>query len=294
MNKRYLFPLSCAVIAAVLTALLLWPEQEKAPAVRPTRPGTVQTAPTAPVQTRPAAPAETTGPVQTLPSEPQQTEPAEPEQTVPAWTEPEQTFPVWTEPESTEPPVYDTIPFPVELEGGMLTVRSIFTYSGMNPDADWAFGENIAGIQLTNTSDEYLRRAEITAVLADGTVLTFLAEELPPGKTVMAFSQEHQLLADPDSCEDIYGDAEFIAGDAAASGLVQLEVAGTEITLKNVSGRDLNDLNVICHGLLDDSCFGGTAYRYTIPSLRAGESTVIHAADCLLGMAEVVRVELDA
>lgn len=288
MDKRYLFPLSCGVIAAVLTALLLWPDRERSPTPQATRPGavTVQTVPTVPEQlpiTGPAEttlPQETTRPVQTRPSEPELTEPAEP------------THPVYTEPEPTEPPVYDTIPFPVELEGGRLTVRSIFTYSGMDPDADWAFGESIAGIQLTNTSDEYLRSAEITAILADGAVLTFRAEDVPAGKTVMAFAQEYKLLADPDSCEDIYGDAEFIAGDPLASDLVELRTDGTEITLKNVSGRDLTNLNVTCHGLLDESLFGGTAYHYTIASLPAGGSTVIHALDCLLGMAEVVRVEM--
>lgn len=288
MDKRYLFPLSCGVIAAVLTALLLWPDRERPPTPQATRPGAaaVQTVPTVPEQppiTSPAEtalPQETTRPVQTRPSEPELTEPSEP------------THPVYTEPEPTEPPVYDTIPFPVELEDGKLTVRSIFTYSGMDPDADWTFGESIAGIQLTNTSDEYLRSAEITAILADGAVLTFRAEDVPAGRTVMAFAQEHRLLADPDSCEDIYGDAEFIAGDSLASDLVELRTAGTEITLKNVSGRDLTNLNVTCHGLLDESLFGGTAYHYTIASLPAGGSTVIHAVDCLLGMAEVVRVEM--
>ena len=290
MDKRYLFPLSCGVIAAVLTVLLLWPDRERPLTPQATRPGavTVQTVPTVPEQPTVTGPAETTPPEET--TLPVQTRPTAPEQTEPAQSEP--TRPVYTEPEPTEPPVYDTIPFPVELEDGMLTVRSIFTYSGMDPDADWAFGESIAGIQLTNTSDEYLRSAEITAILADGAVLTFRAEDVPAGKTVMAFAQEHKLLADPDSCEDIYGDAEFIAGDPLASDLVELRTAGTEITLKNVSGRDLTNLNVTCHGLLDESLFGGTAYHYTIASLPAGGSTVIHAADCLLGMAEVVRVEM--
>lgn len=290
MDKRYLFPLSCGVIAAVLTAFLLWPDRERPPTPQATRPGavTVQTVPSVPDQPPVTGPAETTAPEET--TLPAQTRPTAPELTEPKVSDP--TRPIYTEPEFTEPPVYDTIPFPVELEGGKLTVRSIFTYSGMDPDADWAFGESIAGIQLTNTSDEYLRSAEVTAILADGAVLTFRAEDVPAGKTVMAFAQEHKLLADPDSCEDIYGEAEFIAGDPLASELVELRTAGTEITLKNVSGRDLTNLNVTCHGLLDESLFGGTAYHYTIASLPAGGSTVIHAVDCLLGMAEVVRVEM--
>ena len=60
--------------------------------------------------------------------------------------------------------------------------------------------------------------------------------------------------------------------------------------MKNVSGRDLTNLNVICHGLLDGSLFGGTTYHYNVSSLPAGTSAVVYAVDCYLGMTEVVRI----
>ena len=248
-------------------------------------------APTAPaVQTRPA---ETQGTEPILPTEPVETVPpvtTEPPAVI--QTQPAGTRPAETEPEQTVAPTEAPEIFPVLLEDGMLTVQSIFQFSGMNPDADLQFGENIAGLQLVNTSDRHLTVAELAAVLEDGTILSFRAEDVAPGMTVMAFSLEHGSMGDWDRCVEVYGYAEFEEGDPLRSDLVEIQVEGVEITVKNVSGMDLTNLDIICHGLLDGSAFGGSAYTYRITSLASGGSTTVHAMDCILGMTQVTRVEL--
>ena len=269
-----------AAAAAILAAVLMRGPEEKPPTVsgpagtRP--PVTVQTVPTEPPEMTETTAPETTAP--TVQTEPEQTEegifPTEPEQTAP-----------------TEPP--ETIPelFPMELEGGCLTVHSLFPYSGMNPDAGLEFGENIAGLQLTNTSDEHISLAELTAVLDDGTELCFRVEDLPPGMSAMLFEPEGRTLDGDRYCVDLYGFAEF-EEDPLQSELVAVSVDGIAVTVYNVSGRDLTDLRVACHGLLDGSCFGGITYIYDVASLPAGAVTVINAVDCILGEARVVRVEI--
>lgn len=269
-----------AAAAAILAAVLMRGPEEKPPTVsgpagtRP--PVTVQTVPTEPPEMTETTAPETTAP--TVQTEPEQTEegifPTEPEQTAP-----------------TEPP--ETIPelFPMELEGGCLTVHSLFPYSGMNPDAGLEFGENIAGLQLTNTSDEHISLAELTAVLDDGTELCFRVEDLPPGMSAMLFEPEGRTLDGDRYCVDLYGFAEF-EEDPLQSELVAVSVDGIAVTVYNVSGRDLTDLRVACHGLLDGSCFGGITYIYDVASLPAGAVTVIQAVDCILGEARVVRVEI--
>ena len=255
-------------------------------------PRTTQTpdAPTVPaVQTRPA---ETQGTEPILPTEPVETVPpvtTEPPATI--QTQPAGTRPAETEPEQTVAPTEAPEIFPVLLEDGMLTVQSMFQFSGMNPDADLQFGENIAGLQMVNTSDRHLTVAELAAVLEDGTILSFRAEDVAPGMTVMAFSLEHGSVEDPDRCVEVYGYAEFEEGDPLSSDLVEIQVEGVEITVKNVSGMDLTNLDIICHGLLDGSAFGGRAYTYRITSLASGGSTTVHALDCILGMTQVTRVE---
>ena len=267
--------------AAVLAALLLGGPGEKAPTLSGQQPAVTRPPVTEPVQTGPSEPVETAVPETTQP---------------PIWTEPEQTaaetFP--TEPAQTVPaePTEEPLPelFPMELDG--LTVHAMFPYSGMNPDAGLEFGEEIAGLQVTNTSDRHLELAELTAVLDDGTELIFRVEELPAGMSAMIFEPENRTLPEGWRCAELDGFAEFREEDPIPSGLVTVSAEGIAITVQNVSGVDLTDLRVICHGLLDGSCFGGTIYTYEIPSLSAGESTVIQAVDCILGMAQAVRVEL--
>ena len=278
MAKKKLVLIALGAAVLILAAALL------------PRTGQTPDAPTAPaVQTQPA---ETQGTEPILPTEPVETVPpvtTEPPAVI--QTQPAGTRPVETEPEQTVAPTEAPEIFPVLLEDGMLTVQSMFQFSGMNPDADLQFGENIAGLQLVNTSDRHLTVAELAAVLEDGTILSFRAEDVAPGMTVMAFSLEHGSVEDPDRCVEVYGYAEFEEGDPLRSDLVGIQVEGVEITVKNVSGMDLTNLDIICHGLLDGSAFGGRAYTYRITSLASGGSTTVYALDCILGMTQVTRVE---
>ena len=285
MKKTQLLAAAGAVaaVAAILAAVLLGDREEKPPMVS----GPAGTRPPVTVQTAPTLPPETTElPESTAPETIAPTVQTEPEQTeeVTFPTAPEQTAP--TEPTETVPEL-----FPMELEGGRLTAHSLFPYSGMNPDANLAFGEDIAGLQLTNTSDEHMALAELTAVLEDGTELCFRVEDLPPGMSAMVFDPAQTALAGDLSCVDLYGFAEF-EEDPMQPELVAVSIDGIAITLKNVSGRDLTDLRIACHGLLDGSCFGGTTYIYDVASLPAGAVTVINAVDCILGETRVVRVEI--
>ena len=281
-KKLVFITLGAAVLALILAAVLL-PRNDRTPET-----------PTAPaVQTRPN---ESQMPTQDIPTEPALTEPAEtePSETTSAVTA-APTEALETEPAETEPTAAHTEApeiFPVLLEDGMLTVQSIFQYSGVNPDAALEFGENIAGLQLVNTSDLHLTVAELAAVLDDGTVLTFLVEDVAPGMTVMAFSPDQGTLDDPDRCVEVYGYAEFEDGAPLGGDLVRIRVDGMAVTVTNVSGMDLADIDIICHGLLDGSSFGGKAYTYRITSLSSGESTTIYAVDCILGVVQVTRVEL--
>lgn len=301
MNKKKLLLIlgTCAVVLAIVL-IVLQPEQGNGQtitgAVASSTSGSQTTEPllreTEPGNKMPGeTDADETAPTEAEPgqSQPDDSDPWEPESEP---TEPEQSRPVYTEPEQTEPPTYDTVAFPLELEGGRLTVQSLFQFSGMNPDMGNAEGENIAGLQITNTSDEHLRNAEITAVLADGTGLNFRIQDLPAGMSAMVFALDNEPVANVEACEDLYGWAEFEAADACRADLVEITTNGMEITVRNVSGGPLKNLNVYCHSMLDGSCFGGVTYCYTIDSLSAGQSAAVFAWECILGQAQVVRVEL--
>lgn len=198
----------------------------------------------------------------------------------------------------TEAPAPDTEPekgiqFPVSLENGALELTLLFQYSGINPDCGFQEGSNIAAIELSNTSASYLAQADLALTLADGTVLNFAVTEVPAGRTVMAFCTDNLSVSASPVVTDIACTAKFADPDVSAGGKLTTSVEGVTVTVTNTSGEDLNNIVVYCRNLFDQDFFGGVTYQYTINELPAGESTTVEAWDCILGIAEVVRVAVD-
>lgn len=185
----------------------------------------------------------------------------------------------------------DSVPFPVSLEEGRLEILSVFPFEGINPDAGNRAGKDTAALTLKNASDVHLEAACVTVTLADGTEHCFQIRELPPGKSVMAFCTENMQLPDGYACAKI--DAVCSFAEAALEEGITLSVEGTQITLTNVSGEDMENVVVYCRDVLDETYFGGMAYLYTIDRISAGESTTVTASDSLMGVIEVVRIAVD-
>lgn len=94
-----------------------------------------------------------------------------------------------TNEEETEPSEEtDTgLEFPYLLDDDKIQIDSLFQYSGINMDAQNEECEDVASLQLKNNSDQYLEKAEISVELTDGTAFSFEVEDIPAGKSVMAF-----------------------------------------------------------------------------------------------------------
>ena len=206
-------------------------------------------------------------------------------------TDPEQTS---ESTEATTPvqPAPVVLEMPYTLEDGKLMVEAIFELDGLNPDCDNAEAVGVVGIQLKNTSQEHLCSLELYLTAPDGTVVKFVAADIPSGKTVMVFSQENLSMEGEPACTKIECSAVFEAESPLMTEQVVISVDGTEITVKNVSGEDLTQITVHCHSVLADSYYGGITYHYIIDSLPAGESATVTAWDCILGMTDVVRIDI--
>lgn len=190
-----------------------------------------------------------------------------------------------------EPPVAvtDWVSFPLELEDG-LRIDSMIQFDGINPDCGNENASNAAAIVLTNVSATHLSRAEITVVTDDGKLLRFVISELPAGKSVMAFATDNAALSKDAACGNVTCEAEFDPDASMREEDVAVSVTGTHITLENKSGGELTNLVVYCHCTLGDQYFGGITYTYTVNHLAAGETAELDAVDCILGLAEVVRI----
>lgn len=208
------------------------------------------------------------------------------EQTAP----PEETAAVQSQTQAQEQPAADEgVALPMQLEDGKLTLEMLFQYSGLNPDCGNQEGENVAAVQLTNSSSEYLQEAKLCLTAQDGTLLNFYVTDVPAGETVMAFCVDNLSVEANPACAAVSCQAVFTQADASAGGKVSVSAEGVVITVNNVSGEDLSNVVVYCRSVLGEEYFGGVTYAYTIENLPAGETAVVEAWDCILGMAEVVR-----
>ena len=195
-----------------------------------------------------------------------------------------------TKPQQEQSPISEQIVFPLRLSDGMLEIESMLQFDGLNPDCGNKDGKNIAAIMLKNLSEAYLCRADIQMKSSDGKLLRFVITDLPAGATVIAFSVDHL----SSSIDTFYGDpvcdAVFDTNPPDWDAQVSVSVDGTCITLRNNTDQPIGKIVVYCHGTMGDQLFGGITYSYTVNNLIAGGTATLDAVECILGLAEVVRI----
>ena len=187
----------------------------------------------------------------------------------------------------------DAVTFPLIIEEGKLEIESIIQYDGLNPDCGNQEGNDIAAITVRNVSDVYLESAEISMSTNNGNILTFVITDLPAGEAVFAFSQENTSVKADTVYGDVICEASFDADANMSQDQISVTVDGTVITLQNKTNESLSNIVVYCHSTLGDQFFGGITYTYSIETLPANGSAEVDALDCILGLAEVVRISVD-
>lgn len=194
----------------------------------------------------------------------------------------------------TEPqPVVNTIAFPIALENGKLEIESLFSYTGLNPDADNADVSDSAAIVLVNRSGEYMAEARITMVLTNGDVANFVATDLPAGKRVMVFCADGAAADNDTGCVEVHCEAVFDPDASMEAERIAVSVDGMTVTVENLTGNEIPELVIYCRCPLGEEYFGGITYQYQVNSLPANGTATVDAWDCVLGMAEVVRIEIN-
>lgn len=180
--------------------------------------------------------------------------------------------------------------FPYTIEEDKLTVDSFFQFTGPNPDCNDEEGEDISSIQLTNHSGKYLEKADITLNLADGTEYLFHIEEIPDGKTVLAFDASNQSYQNTSGVADI--DVQTLFADNVSLKEESVSISNEEgtVTLKNISGEDLKNLTVKYHCEMDGTYYGGHCNEQLVENLPAGESIELDTSECYFGDAAVVSI----
>ena len=181
------------------------------------------------------------------------------------------------------------LPFPYSVDG--LEVKSLFSSDIMNPDGGFEMGTQLASLELTNTSGQYLVSARIHVTLTDGTEYLFQVQDLPDGGSVLAFSPDNALYDGAVPCASISAETEYTGGGQLMEESLSVSVDGTAVTLTNLTDQDMEPVTVICHETVDESgFFGGTSYSYETETIPAGGSVTVEAIDCMIGIPAVVRI----
>lgn len=181
---------------------------------------------------------------------------------------------------------------PMELGDGLL-LKSLFSSDVMNPDCGNSYGCDIATAELTNNSDRVIESAKIEVELSDGSTMIFCLAYIPAGKTVWAFSVDNDVLKSELFVTDVACTVRFADALDLCEENVTVSVNEYSVVLNNKTSNVIADAAVCCHCVVDDIYFGGTVFTYNSGELAAYSGTIIEAADCMLGTAEVVHIEIN-
>ncbi len=174
-------------------------------------------------------------------------------------------------------------------ESEHLVLGSLYTSSILNPDGGNVYAEDVASIEVVNTSDKYLLRAELTAAMSDGSTITFVLEELPGGGVAEVFDPSNRALAADAVCQYIACVTEEYSDEAPIPEGLLVESLGAGCRITNTGETRLTNLKVVYRCDMGEQYFGGIAYEITIEALDPGASYQI-VDDSLFGAVSVVRI----
>lgn len=195
--------------------------------------------------------------------------------------------------EETADVEYVATAFPLMLEDGKLEIESLFQFDGINPDCGNQEQDEIATLMVKNTSDIFLTEANIQLETNDGIRIRFVVTNLPAGKSAMVFSSENisigtDVICTNVSCQALWGETIVPMPEE-----IDVSVDGITVTLTNQTGQDIPELTVYCHSLIGEEFFGGITYAYKVENLSANDTVVIETLECIMGLAEVVRIAMN-
>ena len=160
-----------------------------------------------------------------------------------------------------------------ELAGG-LTVESALPYSGAYVEDGSDTDTGCMAIKVTNTGNEYIQYAVLSASAGDDTY-TFEISTLMPGDSVTALNKEKKKMpANAGKLEfETVSYAPFGSESSVYPDIFDITAQDGQITVRNISDKDIDgEIYVYYKNLYEDGSYlGGITYRAGIrDGLAAG------------------------
>lgn len=168
---------------------------------------------------------------------------------------------------------------PVELGEGLTLVNIGFFNGVFVEDGSMTMVYNVLAVVVTNTSDKFLKKAEITIPYSGGEAV-FVAEMLPAGSSAVVLEKSADDYSGKLGSDYVVDSVSFTdqLNELTADAL-KIEPVDGLFTVTNVSGKRINgDITIHYKYYLGDTILGGADFCVTIEGgLADGQVTTVKA-----------------
>ena len=153
---------------------------------------------------------------------------------------------------------------------------------------------NILALEVKNTSKKDLQYGQIKLKINNKKTATFDLTNLPAGKTVTVIESTGSISYNSgDSYK--YEEATYASVDKLpmSNKKVKVSTKGSEITVENISNKDLGTVYVYYKNTKDNSYLGGITYRAKFENVEKGKSYTGNTSHFSEGSSEIVMVDTE-
>lgn len=151
--------------------------------------------------------------------------------------------------------------------------------------------ENVAAIQITNSSNKYLELATLLYEI-NGQTATFVVTGIPAGKTAWVMEKSRMVVTSSAEFQYLASTTSFRNDIVSSSQMIDIAADGNMMTATNKSESDMENIVVYYKVKHDDgNYFGGITYVVDFGQVKAGESAETLAGHYKKGQAEIVRID---
>ena len=143
---------------------------------------------------------------------------------------------------------------------------------------------------MKNNSEQYLESAEVSVELTDGTAYSFVVQDIPAGKSVIAFESGNTSYDGKTGVAFIEAKTTYSSEAGVKEDEVKVTSDDNGVQISNISGDVIGTMKVKYHCVMDDMYFGGISSETEVDGLAAGESTAVDTSESILGDADVVSI----
>ena len=177
-----------------------------------------------------------------------------------------------------------------EFDKGNLKLEGSVEYEGPDFESGSMEFDTYTGLKIKNTSDKFLRKAEIELETSNGKIMNIMIDSIPAGKTVFTLVRDYKGFSPLDTykvlnCESKYEETPICNIDG-----LNIKCSGTKIEIQNNTGKDYSGYEFYYKGKEENLLMSGITYSFIVDSLLPGSEYSIDRKDLIGTEVEIVEI----